>query len=65
MFYRRSGPEAVIPLEDLKTVTSEWYQEVCLPRDFGELNSERSRSGVCGILFHQDNEPAHTAARSI
>lgn len=65
VFFRRSGPVAVIPLEDRKTVTSEWYSEVCLPKAFGELSSERPRSGVRGILFHQDNAPAHTAARTV
>lgn len=65
VFFRRSGPVAVIPLEDRRTVTSEWYSEVCLPQAFGELDSERPRSGVRGILFHQDNAPAHTAARTM
>lgn len=65
VFFRRSGPVAVIPLEDRRTITSEWYCEVCLPQAFGELNSERPRSGVRGILFHQDNAPAHSAARTM
>ncbi|XP_049873459.1 histone-lysine N-methyltransferase SETMAR-like [Pectinophora gossypiella] len=30
-FFRSSGPVAVIPLEDRRTVTIEWYCNVCLP----------------------------------
>lgn len=65
VFFRRSGPVAVIPLEDRRTVTSQWYSEVCLPQAFQQLAEDRPRSGTRGILFHQDNAPAHTAARTL
>ncbi|KAL4716055.1 hypothetical protein ACJJTC_002820 [Scirpophaga incertulas] len=58
-----NGPVGVIPLEDHRTVTSQWYCEVCLPQAFEELSNERPSTGVRGILFYQDNAPAHTAAR--
>lgn len=65
VFFRRSGPVAVIPLEDQKTVTSQWYSEVCLPQAFQELNVSRPSTKTRGIIFHQDNAPAHTAARTM
>lgn len=64
-FFRRSGPVAVIPLEDRRTVTSQWYTEVCLPQAFEQLDEERPKCGTRGIFFHQDNAPAHTAARTM
>lgn len=65
VFFRRSGPVAVISLEDRKTVNSQWYSEVCLPQAFQELSVSRPSSGTRGIIFHQDNAPAHTAARTM
>lgn len=65
VFFRRSGPVAVIPLEDQKTVTSQWCSEVCLPQAFQELNVSRPSTGTRGIIFHQDNATAHTAARTM
>lgn len=37
VFFRRSGPVVIIPLEECRTVTTEWYNEVCLSQAFGEL----------------------------
>lgn len=65
VFFRRSGPVAVIPLEDQRTVTSLWYTETCLPQAFEQLGEDRPKSGTRGIFFHQDNAPAHTAARTM
>lgn len=65
VFFRRSGPVAVIPLGGQKIVTSQWYSEVCLPQAFQELNVSRPSTGTRGIIFHQDNSPAHTSARTM
>lgn len=51
VFFRRSGPVAVIPLEEGTTVPSDWYSKDCLPQAFENSNSERPRSGVRGIFF--------------
>lgn len=64
-FFRCSGPVAVIPLEDRKTVTADWYTEVCLPQVFEKLCSDRPRSGLRGILLHHDNATPHTAAKTL
>lgn len=65
VFFRRSGPVAVIPLEDRRTVNSEWYCEVALPQMFAKLQTGRQRTGLRNILVHHDNASSHTAARTL
>jgi len=65
VFFRRSGPVAVIPLVEQRTVTAQWYCEVALPSVFQKLEDSRSGTGLRGILLHHDNASSHTAARTI
>ena len=51
-----------MPLEDRKTVTTDWYANHCLPKIFQALCKRRPRMGVRGLLLHHDNASAHTAA---
>lgn len=65
LFFRRQGLVAAVPLEVHKTVTAQWYCEVCLPEVFNKLEEERPTAGLRGILLHHDNAPAHTAAKTL
>lgn len=58
-FVTKTGPIATIPLEDRRTVTSDWYVHQCLPK---VLHAARARRPRSAITLHHDNAPAHTAA---
>jgi histone-lysine N-methyltransferase SETMAR len=64
VFFSKSGLVKVVPLEEQKTVTSLWYTTVCLPKVFEELKKRRPKTGLRGILLHQDNASSHTAGRT-
>ena len=63
IFFRSSGFVAAVALEDRKTVTADWYTTVCLPKVITEINSQREKTGVRGILLHYDNASSYTALR--
>lgn len=65
VFFRRQGMVAAVPLQQGKTVTANWYCDVCLPAVFEEIEKDRPRTGLKGIFLHHDNAPAHTAARTL
>lgn len=48
-------------LSGQKTVTSEWYTDICLPQLFEELRNLRPNSGLGSWFLHHDNAPAHRA----
>ena len=60
-FFAKFGHVAIIPLEDRKTVTADWYVNHCLPKIFQAWRKRRPRSGVRGLLLHHDNTSAYTA----
>lgn len=64
-FFRRSGHVATIELEDRRTVNSDWYVSICLPRVFQEIENQRARTGLRGLLLHHDNASAHTAVNTL
>ena len=64
IFFRSSGFVAAVALEDRKTVTADWYTTVCLPKVITEINYQREKAGVRGILLHHDNASSHTALRT-
>ena len=53
-FFRRSGLVKAVKLEGQKTVTANWYTNVCLPKIFDEVS-------IKGTIFHHDKAPSHTA----
>lgn len=57
-FFRKTGHVATVPLEERKTVNSEWYTTICLPVVFGEI---RKTNKNCRIILHQDNASSHTS----
>lgn len=60
-FIARSGHVATVPLEDRRTVTSDWYVHHCLPKAFEAWRTRRPNTGLRGLMLHHDNAPAHTA----
>lgn len=57
-FFGKSGHVATVPLDKLKTVNSEWYTTICLPKVFGELRKTNRRRQ---IILHQDNASSHVS----
>src|SRR5277367_5722789 len=64
VFFSKSGLMKVLPLEKQQTVTSLWYTTVCFPKVFEELRKRRLKTGLRGILLHQENASSHTAGRT-
>lgn len=49
---------ATVPLEECRTVNSEWYTTICLPEVFGQIRKTNKRRR---IILHQDNASCHTS----
>ena len=64
-FFSKKGHIASIPLEEQRTVTANWYIDVCIPRVFHAWQSARPKTGLGGLLWHHDNASAHTAGKTI
>lgn len=60
-FFSASGHVVTVPLENQATVTAKWYVTICLPKLFSTLQERRPKTGLRGLLLHQDNASAHTA----
>lgn len=64
-FFMRSGHVATVPLQNRRTVNSEWYVRECLPKVFEAVTSKRPRTSTRGLLLHHDNASSHTAAQTL
>ena len=64
-FFSKKGHIASIPLEEQRTVTVNWYIDVCIPRVFHAWQSARPKTGLRGLLWHHDNASVHTAGKTI
>ena len=64
-FFAKRGHVTTIPLVERKTVSSEWYSEVCVPKVFQEWHCKFKKRVRRQILWHHDNANAHTAARTL
>lgn len=60
-FFGRMGHVATVPLEQRKTVNSEWYTTICLPEVFGEIRKTNPRRR---IILHHDNASSHTSRQT-
>lgn len=60
-FFAKTGHVATVPLEQRRTVNSEWYTTICLPEVFGELRKTNRRRR---IILHHDNASSHTSAQT-
>lgn len=59
-FFGIMGHIATIPLEECKTVNSEWYTTICLPDVIGKIRKINRRGQ---IILHHDNADSHTTTR--
>ena len=60
-FFGKTGHVATVPLEQRRTVNSEWYTTICLPEVFGEIRKTNKRRR---IIVHHDNASSHTSAQT-
>ena len=57
-FFGKTGHVATVPLEERRTVNSEWYTTICLPEVFGQIRKTNKRRR---IVLHHDNASCHTS----
>ncbi|XP_070070207.1 histone-lysine N-methyltransferase SETMAR-like [Drosophila takahashii] len=60
-FFGKTGHVATVPLEQRRTVNSEWYTTISLPEIFGEIRKTIKRRR---IILHHDNASSHTSAQT-
>lgn len=60
-FFRKTGHIATVPLEDRRTVNSEWYTTICLPEIFGEIRKTNPNKQ---IVLHHDNASSHKSKQT-
>ena len=61
----KSGCVATIPLEDWRTVNSDWYINCWLPKALEEWCTYQLHGGTKGLQLYHHNASAHTAAASL
>ena len=60
-FFGINGHVAIVPLQNRRTVNSEWYTTICLPQVFGEIRKDNRRRR---IILHHDNASSHSSAQT-
>ena len=60
LFFRKSGFIAKKMLRKGETINAKWYKKA-LSLVFRNLKMQRPRTGLRGIILHQDNASSHTA----
>ena len=55
-FFCKTGHVATVPLEHSRTVNSEWYTTICMPKVFGEIRKSNKRRR---IIVHYGNASSH------
>ena len=60
-FFGETGHVAIVPLEQRRTVNSEWYTTLSLPVVFQEIRKTNQRRR---ITLHHVNESSHTSAQT-
>lgn len=60
-FFGKTGHIATVPLEQRRTVNSEWYTTICLPEVFGKI---RETNPQRRIILHHDNASSHTSRQT-
>ena len=60
-FFGKTGHVAIVPLEQHRTVNSEWYTTICLPVVFQKIRKTNRRTW---ITLHYDNVSSHTLAQT-
>ena len=59
-FFRKTGPIAIVPLEQCRAVNSEWHTTICLPVVSQEIRKTNRRRR---ITLHHNNASFHTSAQ--
>ncbi|CAF1608427.1 unnamed protein product [Didymodactylos carnosus] len=57
----KSGLTKSIPLELGETVAKRWYVDSCLPQVFETVSEWRQKTGLHGVILHEDDARPHTA----
>ena len=61
-FFSYTGHVATVALEDRRTVNTDWYTIICLPKVINELcRTNRNRR----IIFHHDNASCHITCQTV
>ncbi|XP_078034039.1 histone-lysine N-methyltransferase SETMAR-like [Augochlora pura] len=60
-FFGKTGHVATVPLEQRRTVNSEWCTTICLPVVFQEIRKTNRRRR---ITLHHGNASSHTSAQT-
>ncbi|CAF1613832.1 unnamed protein product, partial [Didymodactylos carnosus] len=61
IFHMKSGLIKSILLERVETVTKRWYVDSCLPQVFETVSEWRQKTGLRGLILHDDNARPHRA----
>jgi hypothetical protein len=61
LFFGITGHVAIVPLENYRTVNSEWFTTICLAEVFMKI---RKTSKNRRIILHHDNANCHTSAQT-
>ncbi|CAF1196972.1 unnamed protein product [Rotaria sp. Silwood1] len=61
VFFMKSGLIKSVPLETGVTLYARWYVNPCLPQVFKTVSKRRPRSGLRGLILHDDNARSHRA----
>lgn len=62
IFFMKSGFNTIIPLENGKTVTADWYTNECLST---VLKQVKQRRRLNDLIIHHDNASAHKATQTM
>ena len=60
-FFYKTGHVVTVPLVHRRTVNSEWYTTIYLPKVFAEIRKTNTRRR---IIVHHDNASYHTSAQT-
>ena len=60
-FFGITGHVTTVPLEQRRTVNSEWYTSICLPEVFTKIRETNHRRR---IILHHDNASSHTSGQT-
>jgi histone-lysine N-methyltransferase SETMAR len=61
VFFMKSSLIKAVPLETGETLNASWYINTCLPQVFKTVSERRPRSGLRGLILHDDNATPHRA----
>jgi histone-lysine N-methyltransferase SETMAR len=63
-FFGKAGHLLTVPLQNHRTVTAQWYTDVCLAKVLDAWVERRPNDQFRHLRLHHDNAPAHTSIRT-